>query len=55
VLELLAHGADEDGAHGTSRRRRTNRLDSAGAAIIVRRPESAEIIYRWRAIRRLLS
>ncbi len=36
VLELLAHGADEDGAHGTSRRRRTNRLDSAGAAIIVR-------------------
>ena len=55
VLELLAHGADEDGAHWTSRRRRTNRLDSAGTANYSQKPESAEIIYRWRPILRLLS
>ena len=36
VLELLAHGADEDGAHWTSRRRRTNCLDLEGRRIIVR-------------------
>jgi hypothetical protein len=43
VLELLAHGADEDRAHGTSRRRRTNRLDSAGPAIIVRSHNPAKL------------
>ena len=55
VLELFAHGADEDGAHGTSRREKNQSFGFCRTGNYSQKPESVEIIYRWRAILRLLS
>jgi hypothetical protein len=55
VLELLAHGADEDGAHRNLPKEKNQSFGFCRSGNYSQKPESAEIIYRWRTILRLLS